>query len=294
VAVLFWFYRDLPLCRNRAELLRRDNPGVDIYGLYGGDTRDAPRFREALAPLLDDFWSFDEPAAPKWKWLHGDLMLAAWYEARGRELEWDHVFVVQWDMLLLEPVAELVPDLAPDDVLLSGVRPVRDVEPAWVWSKGGHEPEYRAFLEKLEATYGPVEPMSCVFVVACLPRALLAAYRDLDGDTGYIEYRLPTLARALGLRLVDDERFAAWRPADATSGPATRRQRFLNGSRRAVLLPSILLERSREDGARVFHPYHGLYPVSAKWAMQSPVWATYSAARTASQAISARVAKLRG
>jgi hypothetical protein len=293
VAVLFWFYRDLPVCENRVELLRRDNPGVAIFGLYGGDVRDAPRFREALTPFLDDFWTFDEPKTSKWKWLHGDLMLAAWYEARGRDLEWDHVFVAQWDMLVLAPVADLLPDLSADDVLLSGVRPVREVEPAWVWSKGGHEPEYRAFLDRVTERFGAVEPMSCVFVVAALPRHLLDAYRELEDDTGYIEYRLPTLARAVGLRLVDDERFTAWRPADASAGSPTRRQRFLNGSRRPVLLPTILLERARDDGARVFHPYHGLYPVNMTWAVRSPVWATYSAVRAARQSVSARVAKPR-
>src|SRR5688572_15369697 len=55
VGVLFWFYRDLPVCRNRAEMLRRDNPELAIFGLYGGDVRDAARFRDALEPFLDDF-----------------------------------------------------------------------------------------------------------------------------------------------------------------------------------------------------------------------------------------------
>ena len=83
VAVLFWFYRDLPVCRNRLDLLRRDNPDASIFGLYGGDPLDAERFRLALEPDLDDFWAFDQPVSSKWKWLNGDLMLAAWYEARA-------------------------------------------------------------------------------------------------------------------------------------------------------------------------------------------------------------------
>jgi hypothetical protein len=294
-ALLFWCYRDLPVCRNRVDVLRRENPGVPIFGLYGGAPGDAAKFRSVLEPQLDDFWSFDEPKSSKWKWLHGDLMLAAWYEARGKHLDdWDHVFVAQWDMLVLQPVRSLVPELGPDDVLLSGVLPVRAVEPAWVWSRGGHAPEYRAFLEGIESRYGPVEPLSCVFVVACLPRRLLAAYAELpDPETGYIEYRLPTLAGAIGLRFVEDDRFSAWRPADASAGAPTRRQRFLNGSRRSVLLPSILREQSRADGARVFHPYHGLYPITAKWAVRAPVWAAYSAARAAQQSITARVHRLR-
>ena len=83
VAVLFWFYRDLPVCRNRLEILRRDNPGASIFGLYGGDPANASQFADALSAQLDDFWAFDRPESSKWKWLNGDLMIAAWYEARG-------------------------------------------------------------------------------------------------------------------------------------------------------------------------------------------------------------------
>ncbi len=47
LGILFWFYRDVGLCRNRLRLLRRRNPGTPIYGLYGGPRSDgsdsAPR-----------------------------------------------------------------------------------------------------------------------------------------------------------------------------------------------------------------------------------------------------------
>jgi hypothetical protein len=294
VGILFWFYRDLPVCRNRLEILRRENPDVPVFGLYGGDLRNAGQFEHALRPLLDDFWAFDGPQTSKWKWLHGDLMIAAWYEARGRALEWDHVFVAQWDLLLLQSLHELLPPLEPDQLLLSTVLPVAAVEPAWVWSRGGHEPEYRRFVDEITSQFGPVEPLSCVFVIACLPRVLLEAYARLEHpETGYIEYRLPTLASAIGLRFVDDDRFSAWRPADPRQAVATRRQRLLNGSRRAVRLPTVLTELTRPDGARLFHPYHGLFPVSVPWALRTPGWAGYVAVRECRRLASAQLARLR-
>jgi hypothetical protein len=294
VAVLFWCYRDLPVCRNRLAVLRRDNPHARIYGLFGGDLADAPRFEAALAPMLDDFWAFDRPVASKWKWLHGDLMLAAWYEARGRDLEWDHVFVAQWDMLVLGPLDRLVRPLADDEVLLCGVRPVADVASRWVFCRGGHRPAYDAFVAAMHERFGPVEPMSCVFVVAGLPRRLFDAYRDLPDETGYVEYRLPTLAVASGLRLVEDDRYPAWRPADTAAGKPTRRQKYLTGARRPILLPAVLAELARPRGARLFHPYHGLFPVSPAWAAKAPAWAVRSTARAGRSAVSARLAKLRG
>ena len=291
--MLFWFYRDLPVCRNRLDLLRSNNPDLAVFGLYGGDPDDAPRFRAALEPHLDDFWAFDGPVAAKWKWLHGDLMLAAWYEARGRNLVWDHVFVAQWDLLVLRPLRDLLPPLAPDEALLSAVRPVAALGDKWVWSNGGHEASYRACIAGIEARFGPVEPQSCVFVIAGLPRRLLAAYADLpDPETGYLEYRLPTLATAIGLRLVESEQFAAWRPADVAAGAPTRRQRFLNGSRRSIRFPTVMAELARPSGARLFHPYHGLFPMSPAWAVRAPGWAVYTAARAGRKAVSTRAQRL--
>jgi hypothetical protein len=294
VGILFWFYRDLPVCRNRVDILRRENPDVPIFGLYGGDLDDAPQYEDALRPFLDDFWAFDRPESSKWKWLNGDLMIAAWYETRGRDLDWDHVFVAQWDLLVLQSLEELLPPLEPDQVLLSSVLPVAAVEPAWVWSRGGHEPEYRRFLDGITAQFGPVEPLSCVFVIACLPRRLLEAYASLEPrDTGFVEYRLPTLAASIGLRFVDDDRFTAWRPADPLQRTAPRRQRFLNGSRHAVRLPAVLTELRRSDGARLFHPYHGLFPMSISWALRAPGWAGYVAVREGRRAASSQLARLR-
>ena len=292
-AVLFWVYRDLLVCRNRLDLLRRDNPDTAIFGLYGGPAAEADRFRDVLAPQLDDFWAFPDSESSKWKWLNGDLMLAAWYEARGRDLAWEHVFVAQWDMLVLRPLDELLPDLGDRDVLLSGVQPVAAVQPHWVWAKGGHAPTYTAFVEWAQARFGAVEPQACLFVIACLPRALFEAYRELGVPaTGYVEYRLPTIAKGVGLNLVDDPRFRSWSPADGRAGPANRRDRFLNGSRHPILLPTVLAELARSDGARVFHPYHGLFPLSPGWAARSPAWAAIASARAGRKAVSARTAKL--
>jgi hypothetical protein len=290
VAMLFWFYRDLPVCRNRLDVLRRHNPDRPIYGLYGGDPAHAARFRDALSPQLDDFWAFERPVDPKWKWRHGDLLLADWHATRGHTLEWDHVFVVQWDMLVVGGIDTLLGDLAADEVLLCGVRPVADIEQTWVWVRGGHAPAYDAFVASLTAEFGDVEPLSCVFIVACIPRTLLASYADLpDPEVGYVEYRLPTLASAIGLRVVEDAKFGAWRPADTSAGPPTARERLLNGSRHPVLLPAVLGQLARRDGARVFHPYRGLFPFSFRWAAQAPVWAVYGAGRAARRAVMARV-----
>jgi hypothetical protein len=277
-AILFWFYRDLPVCQNRLALLRRHNPDTPIFGLFGGDPAEAPRFEDALRDQLDDYWAYEVEAPAKWKWRHGDLMLADWYEARGRHLDWDHVFVAQWDLLVLEPLESLLPELAPDEVLLSDVKPVAAHTSRWVWAEGGHKPNYDAFRAEMEEQFGEVEPLSCLFVIACLPRRLLAAYAELpDRETGYVEYRLPTLASAVGLRVVDG-----------------RYQRFVNGTKHAIRLPAVLNQLRREDGARFFHPYFGLYPVTPAWAVATPIWGARVGTKRGYNAVMARVKRLAG
>jgi hypothetical protein len=294
VAILFWFYKDLPLCRSRLDVLRRANPDTPIFGLYGGPADDQERFRDALAPLVDDYWAFETSATAKWKWRHGDLMLTAWHEARGQHLEWTHVFVAQWDMLVLAPVATLVPELGERDVLLSGIRRVETIANDWVWVQGGHGDDYRAFVDAMESQFGSVDPICCLFVIACLPRALLESYRDLAAPTvGYVEYRLPTVASVYGFRIVEDDRYPSWGPSSSVEGRPSGRERLVNGTRHPVRLPRILLEVARPSGARVFHPYHGIFPGTPYWALVSPLWAAYVGARSLRTAVMARVKRFR-
>jgi hypothetical protein len=36
LAILFWFYKEPEICRNRLKLLKVKNPNTQIFGLYGG------------------------------------------------------------------------------------------------------------------------------------------------------------------------------------------------------------------------------------------------------------------
>jgi hypothetical protein len=88
MAVLFWCYKEPEICRERLALLRRYDPELPVYVLYGGEPHDAPEFEKKLQGLHDDFWIFDTKAAAsgisnaahepeggkRWKWYHGDAI----------------------------------------------------------------------------------------------------------------------------------------------------------------------------------------------------------------------------
>ena len=131
LSILFWFYKDSAVCINRLRLLRKYNPQIPIYGLYGGNSEEAPRFKTALGPYLDDFFHYTTPASEQWKWENGDLMIAAWYRNRGQFLPWRTLVVVQWDMLIFDYIEKVFEELKEGEILLSSVRPLSEVASWW-------------------------------------------------------------------------------------------------------------------------------------------------------------------
>src|SRR3989344_3933541 len=106
LAILFWFYKEQEICENRLKLLRKYNPEMKIFGLYGGQTSEAGKYQNRLGEYLDDFYKFTSGKDEEWKWLNGDLMILDWYEKRGRNLDWGSVAIIQWDTLVLDSLSK--------------------------------------------------------------------------------------------------------------------------------------------------------------------------------------------
>ena len=269
LAVLFWCYKSPEVCLDRLQLLRRENPDAPIYLLFGGEPGEAATFRDMLGAFVDDFYVFEgEPpdgaeeldvgfrGGRHWKYYYGDLLIAAWYRDRGRELEWDTVAVVQWDMLVYGRLQDVFRGLGPDEALFSGLRPISEVEDRWAWVAPTQTRErrmYEAFLAHVRERYGyDQDPLGYVAVVTCLPRVFLERFSEIERpELGFLEYRLPIYAQVFGVRLCDDHPFRPWWGAvDSYSRSHTLRARPLEISA-TVILSNLL----RKDGARVFHPY---------------------------------------
>jgi hypothetical protein len=265
LGILFWFYRDVAVCQNRLRLLRRRNPGVPVYGLYGGPRRDAARFSAALGSLLDDFWAFPDDHSTQWKWRNGDIMLSRWFTARGETLQWDSVFLAQWDLVVVSPLATLLPPMGVGDMLISGVRPVREVESWWQWMRPEPRREYDAFLAHVASRQGPVDdPLCCQFIGLVAPRTFMASYAGIDvPELGFLEYKIPVYSQVFGIPLVPDTCFRPWWPEEPATAHATRAQSLVHAWRTPVRLPVMMVEAKRPHGRRLFHPYHGVYPHDA-------------------------------
>jgi len=258
-AVLFWCYRDPDLCQQRLALLRHHDPDVPVYCLYGGAPEGAAAMASALGNWIDDFWCFSPDRPPAWKWRHGDLTIAEWYRQRGHSLHWDHLFILQWDMLIAAPIRRLLDGIGADQVLLSGVRPVQEVADWWGWINGtGPEqgPEYRTFeaLLRTQADYHG-DLYACLFIVVSLPRRFLDRYAGSDvGEIGFLEYKIPSLAAAWGFDFWLDHPFIPWWASDPKTKDAPVNARLLNAIGAELSVEALQEELQNPSGLRLFHP----------------------------------------
>ncbi len=275
LAILFWCYKNAELCEDRLQLLRQANRNAPIYLLYGGEPEEAAGFRARLARYVDDFYVFDDPpplgseelagrfrGGVHWKYVFGDLLIAAWYRDRGAHLEWDTVVIVQWDMLVYGPIERVFACLEKDQVLFSGLRPIREVEEHWAWvapKKPRDRAMYEEFLTHVRERYGyAAEPLGYVAIVTCLSRSFLERFSAIERpELGFLEYRLPIYAQIFGTPICTEHPFKPWWGAvEPYSRWSTLR------ARPDEISPlTIFMNLLRKDGARVFHPYWHRAPV---------------------------------
>lgn len=271
LAILFFFYKDPVLCRNRLQLLRRHNPITPIYGLYGGDSTKVDTHRSTLAEYLDDFYAFTQDRDSDWKWREGDLIITDWFRERGKNLAWDTIVVIQWDTLVLGPINKLFSMVRKNQILLSGLRPIKEVESWWSWvSNPDFREHYLEFLEYVRDKYDfDQEPLCCLFLVACLPKTFLEKYSRVEKpEMGFLEYRLPIYGQIFGIPFCMEHPFKPWWADDIATKKHPSRK-ILKAGGYKIALRTIFKRLLSPKGPRVFHPYIEMYPIgSLEWSQR--------------------------
>src|SRR5438874_1821920 len=121
--ILFHFHAHFDLCRARIALLRRLNPELKIFGLYGGDPANVEDARELEKFGIADVYN-DITRAPTWNKKNTDLAVANWHRNVGRFVRFDRVHVIQWDLLYFTPVSGVYPGIPSDAIALTGLVPL--------------------------------------------------------------------------------------------------------------------------------------------------------------------------
>jgi len=248
--ILFRFHRNFDVCLNRLKLLRRLNPGIPIHGFYGGESSDLEEARRQLAPYMQEIWEIPV-ASGEWKWKNGDIAIQQWYRSRGKDLEFDVLHTVEWDLLILAPLNEVFGDAGFKGVALTGVTPLDRIGATWHWTSV--EPaasEWVKLKEHLRVSRGWNGPyVACQGPASVLSREFLEAYAREDvPELGNEEVRMAIYAQALGFGV--------------TPLPHIYREiqdpvemEFFNCECIPISGKTIRRELKKADGRRVFHPY---------------------------------------
>ncbi len=263
LAILFWFYKEPDICENRLRLLRKYNPDITVYGLFGGVQEEADTYRKRLGKYLDDFYVSLE-TDPNRKWIHGDLMILEWFGSRGRNLKWDSIAIVQWDMLVFTSLREYFSDMRGGEIFLSGLRMLDDeIESRWNWTKsdGIERGNYLSFRDHISRRYGYAgDLLACLFIFEIFPRIFFERYLEVsDREVGMLEYKVPTYAKIFNIPFYKRNLGVWWFAPEAESGHIP-----LNA--RGVEIPEAYIreELEKPGGYRIFHPYFELWPIESK------------------------------
>jgi len=240
-AILFRFHKEFDVCRGRIALLRRLNPGLPVYGMYGGGPEGLP---EAAKLPLDDFYEVPSEDS-HWKWRNGDLCVRLWFKDRGRSFDFDVLHLVEWDLLILDPLEQVFAHVN-DGVGLTAIRPIADmIKEDWEWvTQTMGSWEWKKLNEFVRAELGwEGESFGAAFPAASFSRVFLERYAAIR-PPGYCndEVRVPLFALAFGMTLHD---------TGIQYGP------YFDCDGNAV--DEAALRRGIAEGVRAFHPVY--FPV---------------------------------
>src|SRR5581483_1799087 len=198
--VLFRFHDHREICADRVRLLRESNPGIGIYGLYGGPARK----QSARTPAgLEHVFATRQDR--KWNWLHSDLAVRQWFIEVGHTLSFERVILAEWDLLYCAPLADLYAHVPAGSVGLSGLVPLASVAERWSWLQREPWRSQWATLHGWARKRGLSEPpYASLGPGPCFPRTFLERFARCEVPVlCHDELRLPLVAQLVGVPLAD-------------------------------------------------------------------------------------------
>jgi hypothetical protein len=245
--VLFRFHKKPHVCKSNLRLLRRHNPGIQIFGLFGGTEERLQYFEEILGPYLETIYCIRGKTS-HWKRTHGDLAIRLWYMEFGRTLSFDVVHHVEWDLMFLKPLEKIYEHIPNDGVGLTSLTLLRNIEKKWYWlSEESQRHDWHELLRFAKDRYRyNQEPYACEFVGACLPKKFLEEYSLVEiPELCHDELRVPLFSQVFKLKQYNTHicRKGFDEPDD-----------HFNCNSKEIRIQAILKECANPSGSRAFHP----------------------------------------
>jgi len=255
--VLFTFKSDFDMCLNRIELIRKLNPHASIYGIFDGPERDLRLARETLSNVLEDVY-YHAGRSAVWRWVNQDLVIRAWYNEVGKQLDFDMLHYIESDLVLFASLEEIFSGILKGSLGLTGLTPIDTIENKWAWT--ARDPFRTDWLDLIEDAIERCNykkrPYACFGVGSCLPRGFLDRYSSTTvPELSNNEARMPLYAQILGYELRDNG-LSKGIICDEAEYRVFNSKRRPDGRESEIELEDIITQISMPTGRRAFHPYY--------------------------------------
>ncbi len=285
--ILFRFHDHFDICENRLYLLKKLNPEIQIFGMYGGEPDKADEAESKLNKL--DGIYYIKNKGKRWKWANGDLAMRQWYIDIGRKIPFDILHLIEWDLLLLSPIDKIYQKIPANGVGLTRLRPVDDYLFKLLEIKGD-ELKYIQKIYSYIQNPAPKEKISideirrsgffdqttneffelllyvkdkfnyanqyysCIFPGSAFCRKFLERYSQTEiPELAIDEVRVSIFSKIFGIDMYDNGFF--------NQGIDRREHIFFNVTKVEILKEIIQFELNKSNGRRVFHPYYGIFNI---------------------------------
>lgn len=248
-AIIFRYHNNIEICMDRLQFISNLNPGVDIYGLYGGDEAEFETYSKALEKYFSGNYCIRD-RSNEWKWKNSDLAYVQWYKDIGHSYTFDAVVVLEWDLILFSSVEDVYDKVGVDQVGLTALIRLWRIRRRWWWtSRPEHKKNWKDLLKiaRREYHYWSI-PYASLGAGVHLPRTFLEKYGRLNvPELCHDELRLPLFAQILGFSLVNTGFYHKWF--------SEKERNYFNCDKKNIDPELIKIELSKPNGRRVFHPY---------------------------------------
>jgi hypothetical protein len=202
-----------------------------------------------LRPVFEDNYRIKAKDS-LWKWLHADITYQMWYNDVGKTLDFDHAAVLEWDLLFMEKLENLFPDLNENELRVSGIIPLKKVEKYWYWSRSENMKKYMTFKEKVQSYYNiSLQDYAMLGPGLCMTRNFMESLGDALLFEAEIsdELKIPIWAQVFEHNLVSNNFYRKWF--------SFFEQHFFNANIADINLGTVAKEMSKVKGRRAFHPF---------------------------------------
>lgn len=254
--IIFIFHKDFGICLNRLEIIKKYNPDIDIYGIYGGNKNNYSDAVRQLSIYLKHIF-LPEDKTSNWKWRNSDLLLCKWYKEYGHNIEFGTLYKFEWDMLVLDSIDSIYKHIPNNTIGLTGLSSITNLKnKKWFWLIDERYEEWRKLLLFAKKNYSiNFEYYGCFGPGYVLPKSFIDKYSKVSlpfDDTGeqelcHDELRLPLFSQIFNYKLYDTGLYKNILDEEEHN--------YFNCQRIEISEEVISSELNNPKGRRVFHPY---------------------------------------